>query len=144
MIWPMMNYELGFDPLGELHRMQREVNRLFNERAHRGAGAAAVNVWTTDDQATVVLAAPDLEAKDLALTVEGRSLLIEGERKAENVPEQTPGRVERETGRFQRQVRLPFDVAIDQVKATCSRGLVTITLPRSEQSKPRRITVESN
>ena len=145
MIWPIVSrYELGSDPFAELHRLHREVNRLFDARLESGTQVPALNVWATEDRAFVVGAIPDIEPKDLSITVEGRVLQVEGERKPEPGVGDGAARQERQAGRFRREVRLPFDVAVDQVAARYDRGLVTIELPRSEQSKPRRIAVSAN
>lgn len=144
MTWPMIQRcEMGMDPFAELHRLHREVDHLLNGAAARPVAGPALNVWASEKEATVVLAAPDVAAADLNITVEGRVLAVEGERKPEAGLDANSARQERTTGKFRREVRLPFEVAAEQVTARYERGWVTITLPRSEQSKPRRISIQS-
>ena len=134
---------LGHDPLAELQRWHREVDQLFGSRTLDGAGAMALNVWAGKDHVEVVAAVPDIEATALGITVEGGLLAIEGARKPEAGVDADTARRERAAGAFRREVRLPFEVDADRVTARYERGLVTITLPRSEQSKPRRIAVSA-
>lgn len=142
MIWPIVNsYGVALDPIAELRQLNREMNQLFGRRGGQAVAGTALNVWAQEDKAVAMATIPGLAAKDLSITVEGRLLVIEGERPSEEVGGTASTRRERATGHFQRQVRLPFEIAADQVSATCERGLVTITLPRSEQSKPRKIAV---
>ena len=143
MIWPIVSaLEMVHDPVMELQRMHREMDRLLHGGYRGDAGYPAMNVWAKDDAAQVVAAVPGLKPEDLSLTVEARILAIEGERKAEAAADGTV-RSERPAGRFSRRVRLPFDVDGARVTARYDRGLVTITLPRSEDSKPRKIAVQA-
>lgn len=143
MIWPITSaFDIAADPFLELRRMQEEMNRLFRSGPREVAGYPALNVRTREDGVEVIAAVPGLEPKDLSLTVEGRLLAIEGERKEEEATAPAIRR-ERFAGRFSRQVRLPFDVDAGRVTAKYERGLVWITLPRSEQSKPRKIAVQA-
>lgn len=145
MTWPIaQRYEMGVDPFAELHRLHREVDQLLGGVAAAPVAGPALNVWASETEATAILAAPDVAAADLSITVEGRVLVVEGERKPEADMAANSARQERATGKFRREVRLPFEVAADQVKARYERGFLTITLPRSEQSKPRRISIQSN
>ena len=145
MSWPIaQRYEMGVDPFAELHRLHREVDHLLSGAVARPVAGPALNVWASETEATAILAAPDVAAADLSITVEGRVLAVEGERKPETGLDANSARQERTTGKFRREVRLPFEVAADQVKARYERGFLTITLPRSEQSKPRRINIQSN
>lgn len=143
MIWPMVSgFDVVADPFAELHRMNREMNRLLNGGGRQPGVYPALNVWTKDDAAQVVASVPGLKPEELSITVEERILCIEGERKPGAV-EGEHLRQERFLGRFSRQVRLPFEVEADRVTAKYERGLVLITLPRREDSKPRKIAVQA-
>jgi HSP20 family protein len=143
MIWPLVSaFDVTTDPFGELQRLQREVGRIFHEGTRWAAEFPALNVSSSDEEASVTAAVPGLRPEDLSLTVEGRVLSVEGERKPET-PNDLPARRERFVGKFSRQIRLPFDVAADRVTAKYANGLVHITLPRREESKPRRISVQA-
>jgi HSP20 family protein len=143
MVWPITDrYELTLDPFRELHRMQREMSRLFDGAGDGAADYPTVNLWSSVDEAVVTAELPGVEPTDLNLTVQGDLLVLEGERKADVPPEKaTLLRSERTAGRFHRTVRLPFEVEADKVKAKVEHGLAQITLPRKESTKPRRIAI---
>lgn len=136
----------GFwDPWRELERLEGEVGRLFGG-ARRGLSTDGipVNVWAEADRVTVTAELPGVAPEDVEVSVVGRRLTIRGERGAG-----TPGegvryhRRERTGGRFGRAVTLPFPVEGDQVAATLKDGVLTVTLPRAEADKPRRIAIEA-
>lgn len=94
-----------------------------------------------DEQALYVRCeVPGLSMDDLDLTLTDKSLVIKGERKA---PEGNYYRQERPAGAFQRVVRLNTPVAREGVKATLADGLLTVTLPRAEEAKPHKISIEA-
>jgi HSP20 family protein len=71
---------------------------------------------------------PGVDPKDISITLTGDVLTIEGK-----LGEKT----------FSRSILLPYDVQSDQVKAKTEHGILRITLPRTEASKPRKIVVEN-
>ena len=85
---------------------------------------------------------PGLKKEDIALSLHDGSLSISGERKSENKFEDAEVyRAERFFGRFQRTVPLPTPVAPDKVKAQYQDGILTVTLPKTEEAKPKHIDV---
>jgi HSP20 family protein len=144
-------YGFGWSGMGrpwsgwsDLRRLQDEVNRLVGN--FRGPGASwgaefpAVNVWTKEDGAVLTAEVPGLKAEDIDISVTGSSLTIRGERK----PETTQGeyhRREREAGSFVRAIDLPFRIDAERVEASFAHGVLTLTLPRAEADKPRKISV---
>lgn len=142
MIWPMTRLDLLADPFHELNRLQREVNRLFQDASGAANRFPAVNLWGTADEAVIAAEIPGVDPKSVHLTVLGNVLTIEGERPAETgVAPTAYHRCEREPGRFVRTVRLPFDVEGDKVTAKAEHGILRINLPRKESTKPRRIAI---
>lgn len=132
------------DLLAEMRRLQREYNR-FTEGAAPGAERIALNIWTSEDGAIVTAEMPGVKAEALDLSVVGDSLVLRGRRDAE-IPETEKGewhRRERATGEFVRTVQLPFKVESAQVEAKLERGLLTVTLPRAAEEKPRKIALKS-
>ena len=82
---------------------------------------------------------PGAEMGDLEITLADKTLLIKGERK----PEQGKYfRQERPAGAFQRVVRLNVPVERDKVAASLVNGILTVTLPKSEEHKPRRVSID--
>jgi HSP20 family protein len=142
-MWPVVSrWELGADPFTDLHRLNREIGRLFEAPA--GTQAPPLDIWGTDDQLQVAVDLPGVEPDKIELSVADGVLTIAGERPKQALEEtDTAYRAERPAGRFSRSVRLPFDVEQDQIKARYHLGSLFITLPKAEAAKPRRITVET-
>jgi HSP20 family protein len=141
-----------FNPVwNQLHQLQMEMNQLFDRWGTDGGrllglGAAfpAVNVWEDADTVHVEAELPGLDLKDLEIYVTGgNQLTVKGERKR-NVPEQGVWhREERGFGNFTRTLTLPFQVDAEKVEARFENGVLLVTLPKHEASKPRKIPVKS-
>ena len=143
MMWTRMpTLDRGHDPWGEL---EQEMDKVFRTFRGRTSEFPTVNVWANQEEAVVTAELPGMEPADIDLTVTGNTLTIQGERKT---PEPGEGEVyqrqERSFGRFVRSVRLPFPVEADKVAAVSSNGLLKVTLPRHEATKPRQITVKTH
>ncbi|MBU0678755.1 MAG: Hsp20/alpha crystallin family protein [Verrucomicrobia bacterium] len=124
--------------------MQREINRVFGGYGRGVADFPALNVWGNDERVVVTAEIPGVDPKDIELNVVKNELSIQGERKADALAEDVVcQRNERGIGRFIRTVRLPFDVENDKVSAKYDKGVLTVTLPRSESTKPKKISIES-
>jgi HSP20 family protein len=107
-------------------------------------GVLTADVQETDDAVEVRLEAPGMDADDFELEVVNHALRVSGDKRVEN--EATRGRVyvlESAYGRFERLVPLPAEVDPNGARARYRRGVLRVTLPKSERSKRRRIEVES-
>ena len=144
-MWPVMNrWELETDPFRELQQWQRQMNRLFDGGRSVSRAFPAVNLWGNADEVRVVAELPGVDPGKIDLTVTGNTLTIEGERVPEAAGEQdVVYRQERVNGRFLRTLRLPFGVENDKIEAHYESGILRITLPRSEETKPRKIQVQA-
>ncbi len=141
MFWPESRM-FGMDPFAELRRLQREMNRLFEGYGEAECAWPAINLWSNRDEVVVSAEAPGVDPKDLKVTVQNDIFTIEGERKPEDLGENAvTHRAEREFGRFSRSIRLPYEVDNSKVTARYRNGVLTVTLPRSEVSKPKQIAV---
>lgn len=144
-MWPVIpRFEMELDPFRELSRMQRQIGRFFDGYRQEAGAFPAVNVWTNGENAVVSAELPGVDPSTIDVTVTGNALTLQGERKPEAVSEnETYHRQEREFGRFVRSIRLPFDVQNDKIEARYENGLLRITLPRREDTKPRKIEIKS-
>jgi HSP20 family protein len=88
------------------------------------------------------LEAPGVKSEQVDVSVAQNELTLSVERPAADMPEATFHRRERPTGSFTRVIRLPAAVDADRVSAELHEGVLTITLPKSEGAKPRRINVK--
>lgn len=129
----------------ELDQVHEELARALAPMRWKAAArdpGPPVNVWTGDEGATVQVLLAGATPDDLELHVEGSLLVLTGKRDATPLaPGEVLVRGEREAGPFQRTVELPFEVEVGKVDARYSDGVLTVTLPRAEHDKPRRIAV---
>jgi len=136
-MWP----GVSVDPLWGLRAMQRELSRLFN-RPESG-GFPPINVYDAGDAFVVEAELPGVGTSELELSITGDTLELKGKRAGlPGVGDEQFQRRERGEGAFARTVVLPETVDADGIKATTRDGVLTIRLPKSEASKPRRISVD--
>ena len=141
----------SFHPLwNQLNQFQSEMNRLFdrwNGGPAYGAGAPAFpafNVWEEGDHVVVEAELPGLDLKDLEIYVTGgNQLTLKGQRNEPAVDKGVWHRRERGFGSFARVITLPVDFDPDRVEARFAHGVLTVTMPKSETAKPRKITVKA-
>jgi HSP20 family protein len=134
-----------WDPLRELARVEREVGRLFGAPGRTPFGSApAMNVRADHDKVTVTAELPGVSLEDVDVSVVGRRLTLRGERRtSEPAAGGRYHRRERESGRFGRAVTLPYPVEVNAVTAALKDGVLTVTLPRAETDRPRKIAVQA-
>lgn len=132
------------DPMREMQRLQREMNRVFS-----GMGQPLheelppVNVWVGEGDAVVTAELPGADPGKVDISVVGDTLTISGFRDAARLGEgESYHRQERSHGRFSRSLQLPFHVEAGKVEAKYDRGILRISLPRAEADKPRKISVK--
>jgi HSP20 family protein len=128
----------------EIDRLNRMFDAAFSgEPLAGGAWVPAIDIYETADKDVVVKAElPDLKREDIKVTFENNVLTIEGERKVANdAPREQYHRLERSYGAFRRSFTLPTTVDAARVEATYQDGLLTVKLPRREESRPRQIHV---
>jgi HSP20 family protein len=127
-----------------LYDMPKEMNRIFemfrnSNVMQRRYVYLLVNVAEMDDSYVVDACVPGVPPEEVELTLTARSLVIKGERKS---PEGRYFRQERMAGAFQRVITLNVPVDRNNVKAKAENGILRITLPKAEEVKPRRISIE--
>ena len=128
--------KFGFSPIDQ-------VLDQFDSVAREGWSwecfSPSADVRETKDGYAIDLDLPGLTEKDVAVTLEGKHLTIKGERKAEDGVEFT--RRERGFGNFERVFHLPDDVDVTHIEAKAKNGVLTLTLPKAEASKPKTISI---
>lgn len=104
----------------------------------------AIDILETEDAYKVVADLPGFNPDEVDVTVDEGTLTIKGERKFyDEVKEENFHRVERRFGSFERAVRLPRQVQADKIEATFDKGVLTVGIPKAEESKPRRVEIKS-
>lgn len=139
----LVSYQRPLWPFGQLLNLNDELDRIFEAPAP--AWTPALDVHEDKDKFTVSLELPGVDRKDISVSVEENQLVITGERKAETILETTAvRRQERFYGKFSRALALPAVVDANKIKAGYKDGILTVTLPKAEEAKPKHIDVSVN
>ncbi len=129
------------------------MDRLFDDSfvrpgfgwiAPRGAAELAIDVYETKDDVLVKAALPGVKPEQVHVTITGDTLSIRGETSEENeVKEENYIRKERRLGSFYRSVVLPSGIKADKADATFENGVLTLKIPKAEETKPKTIKVKT-
>ncbi|AJE04260.1 Hsp20/alpha crystallin family protein [Geobacter pickeringii] len=140
-----------YSPFRDLRNLQEQMNRLLDlawsreggEELREGAWQPPVDIFEDENSVVIKAELPGIDQKDIEVRIEDNTLTLRGERKHDDeVRKENYHRIERYYGGFQRSFTLPHTVEREKVKATCDRGVLTITLPKREETKPKQINVE--
>jgi HSP20 family protein len=145
-----------WNPFYEIHRLNDEMDKLFTGQwpVRKGtgvtpAGVMPVDIAETPTEVLIKAEIPGIAPEDVEVKVEDGVLTISGEKKFENVEGNKEGdketeylRVERYYGKFTRSFVVPRYVDSSNVKAEYNSGILTLTLPRREETQPKKIDVK--
>jgi HSP20 family protein len=140
----------GWSVFEQLFGLRNELNRMtespFGEQTRNSecfiGWAPALDLYEDTDNLIVKAELPGLKKEDIEISLHDGALAISGERKQEAAGNKGETyRSERYYGRFHRAVSLPKPVAGDKVKANFTNGVLTVTLPKTEEAKPKQIEV---
>jgi HSP20 family protein len=133
------------DRWGRLNRMFDDTFGLPAGEAHARAWVPAVDVAEDEKSYTLALELPGVRPSDVSIQVDGKRLLIQGEKK-QQLEEKTDRvhRFERSFGSFQRVFVLPDTVDAERIDASSNDGVLTITLPKTERAKAREIPIRAS
>ncbi len=128
----------GFD--GMFDRYLR--GGIFDESV-TSAWLPAVDILERENEYTVNIELPGVNKDDVKITVENNVMTVRGEKKMEKESdEKNVHRTERTYGSFQRSFTLPTHVKSDKIEASYNNGILTVTLPKAEEAKPKEIEVK--
>ena len=146
-----------WEPVREMMTLREAMDRLFDDAFTRpinlrdgGWSSPAVDMYQTDDEVVVKAALPGFKADEVQINVTGDVLTLRGETKQEE--EKTSSSQgkdkawhirEHRWGSFERSIALPTEVTADKAVADFENGILTITLPKAEEVKPKTITVKA-
>jgi len=133
--------------------MQREINKMFDNFFHGGTQAdeaTSFSLWTpavdiaeSNDLYHVNIELPGVKKEDVLITLESNILTIKGEKKQESEEKKKDyHRVERSYGAFQRSFTLPTAVKADKIDAVYNNGILSISIPKADEAKPKQIEVK--
>ncbi len=142
-----------WEPFRELSSLQTEMNRLFNAAfdSPAGGGGGGARRWTpamdlleTEDEFVLRADLPGLSESDVHIELEDNVLTLSGERKTEHEDKREGFyRMERAYGAFSRSLTLPKGIDPEAVTAAFDRGVLEVRVPKPEQRKPRRISINA-
>ena len=135
--------------LAELERMRRQMDQIYGrlqgENAHQSPPSGVfplINLTQDSDHYFIRAELPGVPADALDIQSTGRNVSITGERKIQVEQSARYHRRERESGRFSRAFTLPGDIDRDNISASLVDGILTITVPKAPEAKPRQITIK--
>lgn len=140
-----------WEPVREMMTLREAMDRLFDDAFTRpvslrdgGWSSPAVDMYQTDDDVVVKAALPGFKADEVQINVTGDVLTLRGEMKHEEEKKDKAWHIrEQHWGSFERSIALPTDVRADKAAADFENGILTVTLPKAEEVKPRTISVKA-
>jgi HSP20 family protein len=138
-----------WEPVREMMTLREAMDRLFDDAFTRPFGSPtngntpAIDLYQTNDSVVVKAALPGFTADEVQLSVTGDVLTLKGEFHQNNdVKEATYHLREQHYGSFERSVMLPTEVDSEKAKAEFENGVLTVTIPKSAQARPKTITIK--
>ncbi len=148
-----MSSLIHWDPFGELMSLRQAMDRLFEESFVHPTGilaslregpVPALDIYETDGAVVVKASVPGMKPEDIDITITGDVLTIKGEAKTEEeIKKENYHRQERRYGAFTRTVELPPQLQTDRAEATFEQGVLTLTIPKAEEIKPKAIKIKT-
>lgn len=145
-----MSNLIRFEPMREVVSLREAMDRLFNDaytpsiRATGGWQSPAVDLYQTDDEVIVKAALPGMKPDDVQISIIDDTLTLKGEfKQTEEKQEKAYSLREQRLGAFERTFGLPTAVVADKARADFENGILTITLPKAEEVKPRMIAIKA-
>jgi HSP20 family protein len=141
-----------WEPFRDVVSLRDAMDRMLDDRLFRGPfpfapwaeGSMAVDMYETDDNVVVKTAIPGVKADEIDVSITGDTLTIKAETKDEQeIKRENYLRRERRFGSYCRTVTLPGGVEADKADADYSDGILTLTLPKAEEVKPKSIKVSA-
>jgi HSP20 family protein len=133
-----------WDPFADLNRVQREFEKsFFGPRTRNADFAPAVDVHEDSERLVLQAELPGVKREDIDVSIDANVLTLKGERKLEKEEQgRRYHRVERSYGTFVRQFQLPSNVDTAKIDAQLSDGILTVSLNKKQELKPRKIDVK--
>ncbi|HEX2957842.1 MAG TPA: Hsp20/alpha crystallin family protein [Chitinispirillaceae bacterium] len=132
------------DVLHEMNRLRREMNNLFSSYPGNSATATypLINIYDSPDNIIVTAELPGMAKENIAITFADNSLTLSGKLDTcDECKKMAVIRQERSKGNFEKTVRLPSKIVSEKIEASFNNGILSISLPKAEEAKPKTITV---
>jgi HSP20 family protein len=145
-----MSNLIRWEPARDMMTLREAMDRLFDDAFTRpltlkdGWSAPAIDMYQTDDEIVVKASLPGVKADEVQINITGEVLTLKGETKQmEEKKEKAWHMREQRWGAFERAIVLPTEVVSDKAKAEFENGILTITLPKAEEVKPKVINIKA-
>ena len=149
-----MSNLIRWEPAREMMTLREAMDRLFDDAFTRPLGfgnghesawsVPAVDMYQTENEVVVKASLPGIKTDEVQINVTGEVLTIKGEvKQKEETKEKAYHIREQRWGMFERSIALPTSVVADKAKADFENGIVTITLPKAEEAKPKTIAIKA-
>ncbi len=141
-----------WEPVREMMTLREAMDRLFDDAFTRplsvrdgwSMATPAIDMYQTDNEVVVKASIPGLKAEDVQINVTGDILTLKGEARQEEEHKDRAWHIrEQRFGSFERSVVLPTDVKSDKAEAVFENGILTITLPKADEVKPKTINIKA-
>jgi len=142
---------MAWPPLDRWSSLRDDLNSLFElpfwssfarQGQLFGGWSPALDLYQDKDNVVAVVELPGMKKEDIEISLREGTLTIGGERKGQTSNGEKAERTERYIGKFRRSITLPTGVDADKISATYRDGILTVTLPKVEEAKPKQIEVK--
>jgi HSP20 family protein len=142
---------LAWTPFDRLSSLRDELDTLFEMPLWSNFGrqsqlfsgwSPALDLYQNNDNVIARVELPGMRKEDIEISLHDGMLTINGERKSETSEGEKAERTERYVGKFRRSIALPTQVDANKVSANYRDGILTVTLPKAEEAKPKQIKVD--
>jgi HSP20 family protein len=134
------------DVFSEMERLRREMNSLFSNYGSSSGSSTypLMNVYDAKDNILVTAELPGLTKEQVNITFSDGILTVSGKQQPlAKTKGMTVVRNERSEGDFEKTLRVPFKIKREAIKASFSNGILTVTMPKAEEIKPKTIAIET-
>lgn len=141
-----------WEPAREMMTLREAMDRLFDDAFTRplsvrdgwSMASPAIDMYQTDNDVVVKASIPGIKAEEVQINVTGDILTLKGEARQEEDRKERSWHIrEQRFGSFERSIVLPTDVKSDQAEAVFENGILTITLPKADEVKPKTINIKA-
>jgi HSP20 family protein len=132
--------------------LREAMDRLFDDAFTRplsvrdgwSMASPAIDMYQTDNDVVVKASIPGIKAEEVQINITGDILTLKGEAKQEEDRNERSWHIrEQRFGSFERSIVLPTDVKSDRAEAVFENGILTITLPKADEVKPKTINIKA-
>ena len=141
-----------WEPAREMMTLREAMDRLFDDAFTRplsvrdgwSMASPAIDMYQTDNDVVVKASIPGIKAEEVQINITGDILTLKGEARQEEDRKERSWHIrEQRFGSFERSIVLPTDVKSDQAEAVFENGILTITLPKADEVKPKTINIKA-